>query len=147
MDNLSDTESMNICPAYKMRYERRVIKSGNGLCAMCWERQERKEKYVRERERVLEEKIRERIGGKGRGMEKENGRMLGDIDEEVEEGLEERGENWKRERKEKGREENEENEYFLQETEKKTWILEGNGRVRKKLDGNEGKGVRNGWLG
>ncbi|TGO24837.1 hypothetical protein BPAE_0094g00470 [Botrytis paeoniae] len=155
-DNSTDINATNICPAYKIRYERRVIKSGNGLCAACWEKQERKEKYVRERERILEGKMRERIVGKGErrgerrfrekdgegkggGKGKEDVRILEDRDEEPEVALEKRVGNLRRE--------NEESEELLQETEKKTWILEGNGGVRKKLDGNERKRVRKGWLG
>ncbi|TGO56733.1 hypothetical protein BCON_0074g00290 [Botryotinia convoluta] len=145
----TDIDSKNICPAYKIRYERRIIKSGNGLCAACWEKQEKREKYERERERILEEKIRERIvgkeergvkrrfrekdgNGKGDRMEEEDVRILEDIGEERVENL---------------RRDNEEREKLLQGTEQKTWILEGNGGVRKKLDGNERKGVRIGWLG
>ncbi|KAF7961221.1 hypothetical protein EAE96_000887 [Botrytis aclada] len=152
----TDINSTSICAAYKTRYERRVIKSGNGMCAMCWEKQEKKEKYVRERERILGGKMRERVVGK----EKENVRILEDIGEEFEEAFEEGVGNLRREsggreggrrnieeRKERGREKNEESEKLLRETEKQTWILEGNGGVRKKLNGNERKGVRNGWLG
>lgn len=157
MKNTStNIDSTNICPAYRTKYERRVIKSGNGLCAACWEKQEKREKYTRDRERILEGKMRERVVGeekwglggrfwekdgqrKGGEKEKEDARILEYIDEELEVVLEERVGNLRRE--------DEESERLLQETGKKKWILEGNGGVRKKLDGNERKRVRTGWLG
>ncbi|EMR88210.1 hypothetical protein BcDW1_3153 [Botrytis cinerea BcDW1] len=138
----SGVDTANICPAYKIRYERRVIKSGNGFCAACWEKQERGEK-------VLGEKTRERIMG---------GELEGILEERVE-NLRGEIEGVKRivdKQKEDSKRENEESENLLQETEKKTWILEGNGGVRRKVDENEGtgnkdrkerKGVRNSWLG
>ncbi|TGO10332.1 hypothetical protein BTUL_0138g00190 [Botrytis tulipae] len=155
----TDIDSMHTCPAYKIRYERRVIKSGNGLCAACWEKQERREKFARERERILEGKMRKRVGKEGerrversvvgsesaflggKGVRKENGdvRIWEDTSEEPGVVLEERVGNLRRD--------DEESEKLLQETENKTWILEGNGGVRKKLDGNERKRIRNGWLG
>ncbi|TGO33437.1 hypothetical protein BHYA_0246g00050 [Botrytis hyacinthi] len=158
-NTFTNIDSTNICPAYRIKYERRVIKSGNGLCAACWEKQEKREKYVRERERILEGKMRERVVGEGerrversvvgsesafwgeKGVKKEKGdvRIMEEISEELGVALEGRVENLGRD--------NEESEKLLQETEKKTWILEGNGGVRKKLDGNERKRVRNGWLG
>ncbi|KAF5868930.1 uncharacterized protein Bfra_011895 [Botrytis fragariae] len=155
-DTSTDIDNTNTCPAYKIKYERRVIKSGNGLCAMCWEKQERKEKYVKERERILEGKMKERIvvkeergverrfrekngEGKDGGREKEDARILEYIDEELEVVLEERVRYLRRD--------NEESEMLLQETEKKTWILEGNGGVRKKLDGSERKDASYGRLG
>ncbi|THV47721.1 hypothetical protein BGAL_0293g00120 [Botrytis galanthina] len=178
-DTSTDIDSTNTCPAYRTKYERRVIKSGNGVCAACWEKQEKREKYTRERERILEGKMRESVVGeekwglregerisevkmrervvgeekwglgrrfwekdgqrKGGEKEKEDARILEYIDEELEVVLEERVGNLRRE--------DEESERLLQETEKKKWILEGNGGVRKKLDGNERKRVRTGWLG
>lgn len=42
--------------------------------------------------------------------------------------------------KENSRRENEEGQNLLQAIENKTWILEGNGGVRKKVDENEGAG-------
>ncbi|KAF7902309.1 hypothetical protein EAF00_002212 [Botryotinia globosa] len=159
MKNIStDIDSMHTCPAYKIRYERRVIKSGNGLCAACWEKQEEREKFVRERERILEGKMRKKLekegerrversvvgsesafwGGKGVGKEKGDVRILEDISEEIGVASGDRVGNSRRD--------DEESEKLLQETENKTWILEGNGGVRKKLDGNERKRIRNGWL-
>ncbi|KAF7934527.1 hypothetical protein BELL_0460g00060 [Botrytis elliptica] len=151
-DTSTDIDSTNICPAYKIRYERKVIKSGNGLCAACWEKQEKREEDVRQGERILEEKMRERNVGKAeRGLgrrfwkkngeasggekEKEDARILEYIDAKLEVVLEERVGNLGRD--------NEESENLLQEREKQMWIMHGNGGVRKKLDGNERKGVRN----
>ncbi|KAF7953976.1 uncharacterized protein EAE97_001374 [Botrytis byssoidea] len=155
-DTSTDIDSTNICPAYRTKYERRVIKSGNGFCAACWEKKEKREKSLRERERILEGKMKEGVVGKGErrlgrrfwekngegrggGKEKEDARVLEDISEEPGVVLEERVGNLRRD--------DEESEKLLQETENKTWTLEGNGGVRKKLDGNERNRIRNGWLG
>ncbi|TEY46259.1 hypothetical protein BOTCAL_0318g00110 [Botryotinia calthae] len=132
-NNSTGVDTANMCPVYKIRYERRVIKSGNGFCAACWEKQERREKCVEGREKVFGEKIRERIvGGELEGVLKERVENLRGEREGVRRDVEERKENSRRE--------NKESENLLQETEKKTWILEGNGGVRKKADGNEGTG-------
>ncbi|KAB8304992.1 hypothetical protein EYC80_004301 [Monilinia laxa] len=60
------------CPFYKVRFERRVIGSGNGYCAGCWA-------GLMERERVLEGNMRRRVEEmrRGRAVEEERVSLLG----------------------------------------------------------------------
>lgn len=119
------------CPAYKVRYERRVIGSGNGYCAGCWGR-------LVERERVLGENMRRRVEEMrmGRGVEEEreslfvvDGRGDGDVGRQRKEG--EDGLRWILER-ERQRKEN--SEAFGKKNEKKC------GREMK-----ERKDTKRGW--